>query len=246
MPCLCDAHAHLASPQLLPSLSTLLPRLEADGVQRILTNATRPGDWDDTLRLVERDRILAAIGVHPFFCDEWNPSAEERLLTLAQTKNVAAIGEIGLDGAKGDVALQRQLPVFRRQLEIAVEHSLPVNLHLVKAWPYFWNVIKELKITKLRGCVHSFTASMEIAQALMKLGLHLSYGKYVRNPQALNCRITARTIPLDRILTETDCPDMDATPGDASSTLTTISLLRELPEDVMSGIILNNFRAAFE
>lgn len=251
-PSLCDAHAHLArcvSNPLNLHLDSLLPRLKEQEVCRILSNATRPQDWEDTLSLTSpEDGIFCAIGVHPFFCEDWNPKAEQRLRELIASnegRRIAAIGEIGLDGVCGDEALQRQKPVFARQLEIALEYGMPICLHLRKAWPLFWEVLKEKRITTLRGCCHNFTGSPEVARTLLNLGLHLSFGKTVSNPAARNCRRTALMMLPERILTETDCPDMGESPADAEIPLKAIAELRSIPVETLAKQVLENFRQLF-
>lgn len=251
-PCLCDAHAHLARCASNPPhlhLDSLLPRLKVHGVCRVLSNATRPQDWDDTLRLSSpEDGVFCAIGVHPFFCDDWTHEAEQRLRELiasAGSRRIAAIGEIGLDGVSGADALQRQKPVFARQLEIALAHGLPVCLHIRKAWPLFWEILKEKRITTLRGCCHNFTGSPEVARALLNLGLHLSYGKTVSNPAAKNCRQAAMMTPPERILTETDCPDMGESPADSNIPLKSIAELRNIPLKTLATQVLDNFQQLF-
>ena len=192
--------------------------------------------------------MFCAIGVHPFFCNDWTPEAEQRLRELiasAGSRRIAAVGEIGLDGVSDADALQRQKLAFVRQLEIAQVHGLPVCLHIRRAWPLFWEILKEKRITNLRGCCHNFTGSPEVARTLLNLGLHLSFGKTVSNPAARNCRQTAMMMPPERILTETDCPDMGDSPADADIPLKAIAELRNIHLETLAKQVLDNFRQLF-
>ena len=218
----------------------MLARSRDHGVVAILSNATRPNDWDATLNAAKHEMVHAALGVHPFYANEWNDSAQATLIKHIEAGNVAAIGEIGLDGfPQYAQSMEAQLCAFKEQLQLARQYNLPVCLHLRKAWSAFFATIKRLGISCLKGYCHNFTGSAEIARSLLSLGLHISFGSSIAN--ARRAREAVAAIPLDRFLTETDCPDMAPSPEHAVIPLQTIAEIKKLPIETVASAIEKNF-----
>ena len=233
-----DAHAHLASLDVEETLA----RSHDGGVVAILSNATRPNDWNATLNAAKHEMVHAALGVHPFFADEWSDAAQARLIQHIEAGNVAAIGEIGLDGFPQYAQnMEAQLCTFEAQLKLAQQYNLPVCLHLRKAWSAFFATIKRLGISCLKGYCHNFTGSVEIARSLLSLDLHVSLGSSIVN--AKHASEAVAEIPLDRLLTETDCPDMAPSPEHALTPLNAIAEIKGLPTETIATIIEQNFRS---
>ena len=207
-----DAHAHLADSRLQDSLPEILQDCRAHGVKGILANAAHLSEWTTIVTLGEQPDIHPAIGLHPFFIDEWTDDCPARLEQALLDTPAATVGEIGLDAWSSREALPKQKEILASQLLVAQKHHRFISLHNRRTWSDFFEVLKELRITELHGVCHHFTGSPEIARKLLDLGLYLSFCGPVTYPDARRIHAAAIFAPSDRILSETDCPDLPPLP----------------------------------
>jgi len=206
-----DAHTHLQS----PLLSGVLPRVIDDaaraGVTGVCCCATMPDDWSAVAELA-RARLpfvlVPAFGVHPWHVQGLPADWPDRLAALLDAHPVAAVGEIGLDGLRDDVPAALQDEVFRRQLDIAERLRRPVILHGARAWGRLTERIKPFARLLPGVVVHGFSGSAEILKQLLNLGAYVSFAGSVCNPNARRVRAAAAAVPPDRLLIETDTPDI--------------------------------------
>ena len=147
--------------------------------------------------------------MHPFFLEEWRePLPVELRQALRAHGRLRAVGEIGLDFYDGRGDQARQVGALAAQLGVAQELGLPVILHNRKSWSEFFGVLRDLKLGTMRGVCHHFTGSIEIARQALDWGLYLSFCGPLTYPKARRLKEAARFVPLDRMLTETDAPDL--------------------------------------
>ena len=207
---LCDIHAHLADERLAGTLEALLNRAATAGMIGILVNAARISEWPAVLELSGRPGLYGALGVHPFFVRDWSDASAAALEAhlTAQPRSLRAIGEIGLDFQHGRDNADRQLEVFAAQLECACRHRVPVIVHNRRSWGEFFAVLRDFSTADFRGVCHHFTGSREIARQVLDRGFYLSFCGPLTYPNARRIREAARYAPLDRVLTETDTPDL--------------------------------------
>ena len=123
------------------------------------------------------------------------------------------MGEIGLDFWSGRAEAALQATVFHTQLSAAVDLGLPVILHNRRSWGDFFGLLRTAGIAGLRGVCHCFNGSREVARAVLDLGLMVSFCGPITYPHARRIRDAAAYVPLDRMLTETDCPDLPSRPA---------------------------------
>ena len=246
-----DIHAHLADPRIGDDVSVWIRQAEAAGVAGILANAARRREWDAILRLAASPAVYAALGIHPFYVAEWHPGMVAELRhKAANHAQVKAIGEIGLDGYRSRGDIEAQVPVLVEQLELAVALDLPVVVHNRKSWNEFFQVLKELRLSTLRGVCHAFSGSRELARQVLDRGLMISFAGPLTNDNAARLREVSAYIPVDRLLTETDCPDLPAQgirpdlsrPQHVRLVLETLAAARKQPVGTLAGHIENNFR----
>ncbi|MBJ6798868.1 TatD family hydrolase [Geomonas propionica] len=206
-----DSHCHLDDPQLLPRLDTLIPEAEAAGIAAFLVPGVHPSGWQGIQSLsTSHPRIFPAYGVHPMHADLVTPSI---LATLkVHAASACAIGEIGLDYLLPSPARELQRDAFAAQLEIAIEAGLPVLLHCRKAFEDLIVMLRDSGIGRIGGVMHSFSGSLETAEACLKLGLHISLSGTVTYPNARRPVQVAQAVPLERLLLETDAPDLAPEP----------------------------------
>lgn len=206
-----DAHLHLQDPRLDGLRKDVLARSKAAGVTMLCTCATSPADWEATEHLAEMTstpKILAAFGVHPWYAadlaEDWADHLQMRLLRNPG----AAIGEAGLDGLGKGPALDIQVPVLETQLKLASELQRPLILHGARAWQPLYTCCKPYARTIPALLLHSFSGSPDQLRDWVRLGAYFSFGGSICNHASTRLRALPALVPEDRLLAETDSPDM--------------------------------------
>ena len=204
-----DVHAHLADARILPAAGRVLEDCWDRGVRGILVNAARLDEWPTVVKLAEHRIVHGALGLHPFFVEQWDDTVPQRLRAAFRTSNcLRAVGEIGLDFQVGRGNANAQLEVLAAQLTIAREFGVPVILHNRRSWNEFFGLLRDLGVAELRGVCHHFTGSIDIARHALDRGLYLSFCGPLTYPNARRLKKAAAYVPLERVLTETDTPDL--------------------------------------
>lgn len=157
------------------------------------------------------DYIYAAVGSHPDAADEVNDTVLEEYRTLCkQNPKIRAIGEIGLDYHYEDIPRQIQLRAFRAQMALAQELALPVIVHEREAHEDGMAIVKEFP--NVKGVFHCYSGSSEMARQLVDMGWYIGFTGVLTFKNARKAVETAQSIPLERIVLETDCPYMSPEP----------------------------------
>lgn len=206
-----DSHCHLDHPSLLPHLPELIQDAEATGITGFLVPGVDPGDWTAIAYICRTyPQALPAFGVHPMHAALLTPSIESKLRHLSLS--ATAIGEIGLDYALAAPSREIQKLAFRTQLRVAADAGLPVLIHCRKAFGDLLAILKEERVQQFGGVMHAFSGSPESAADCIRLGLHISLAGSVTYPNAIRPPAVATSIPLERLLLETDAPDLAPEP----------------------------------
>ncbi|RJQ52996.1 MAG: TatD family deoxyribonuclease [Actinobacteria bacterium] len=208
MPALVDTHAHLdlLLEEGLPVTEALAGARKA-GVAKIMTIGIDLPSSAAAVRLAEEhEEVFAAVGVHPNSADGYDSGVEKELRALGASPKVVAIGEIGLDYYRDRSPRDRQRAAFRRQLELAVELSLPVCVHSREASEDVLRVLGTLRPRPAGILMHCFSGDIRLAGKMLELGCHIALAGPVTFRNATTTAEVARSIPLDRLLLETDSP----------------------------------------
>jgi TatD DNase family protein len=211
-----DSHAHIDGPEFDADREQVIERSFAAGVSKILNVGTGDPHSDALDRAVilgdSLQNIYTAIGTHPHDARLYDDAAEVKTKALiASSSKVVAWGEIGLDFHYDNSPREVQLEVFSRQLRAANDVGLPVIIHTREAEH---ETIEALNNTPpdRGGVFHCFSGSMELAQKALALGFFISFSGIVTFKKADELRQVAATVPLDRLLIETDCPFLTPVP----------------------------------
>lgn len=212
-PELIDTHCHLNFHSYDDDRAEVLQRAKQAGVERIIIPAIDLPSCLEALDLAESYRgIRVAVGIHPNSCKDFAASWLEELRALARRQGVVAIGEIGLDYYWDKCPKPAQRRALEAQLELAAALELPVILHNREAAADLLSILEAWSPTApaiLRdrlGVLHSFSASLEVAQRAIELGFTLGFTGPVTYKKADDLRVIAACVPQDRILIETDGP----------------------------------------
>lgn len=202
-----DTHCHLDLEPLSAGLPQLLQRAGAAGVERFLVPGIRPDGWERISALCAADsRLLAAFGIHPQLAALATAASLKLLADYAG--RATAIGEIGLDYSYAVPPRDAQQTAFRQQLRIALDYGLPVIVHCRGAFADLLRIMKEEGIARTGGIMHAFSGSPEVALECIRLGFFISICGTVTYDNAVRPLKVARQIPLERLVLETDSPDM--------------------------------------
>ena len=207
-----DTHAHINDPMFDEDRHELLMGLKAQQVQYVMN----PGcSLENSRQAVELsntyDFMYAAVGTHPDTADEVNEEVIEAYRQMCRdNKKVMAIGEIGLDYYYETIPREIQKQAFRLQMELAREVKLPVIIHERNAHDDGMRMVKEFK--DITGVFHCYSGSAEMARQLVDMGWYIGFTGVLTFKNARKAVETARSIPLDRIVLETDCPFMAPEP----------------------------------
>ena len=206
-----DSHAHYDADAFDADRIEVLTALPSQGVCGVIQCATDPDSIRASLQMAEQfPYIRVAVGIHPEFVSSATPEWLEIIRQAASHPAVCAIGEIGLDYYWEENAPREvQLDWCRKQIELAKELDLPVIFHDREAHEDTFNLLKE---TKPRGVVHCFSGSAEMARQLTDLGLYIGLGGATTFKNARKPVEVAESLPLDKLLLETDAPYMAPVP----------------------------------
>ena len=213
---LVDSHAHLEGPRFDVDRAEMLERARAAGLAAILAigSGTGPGTLDCAIRIAQQhDWIYASIGIHPHEAKLAGEADYQELESLARDPRVIGFGEIGLDYYYDHSPRDLQKQFFIRQMEIARAAKLPIIIHCrpsansENAWDDTLQLIREhWGSSGLGGVLHCFTGEQKHAAAALDMGFMISFAGNVTFPKADNIREAAASVPLDRMLVETDSP----------------------------------------
>lgn len=207
-----DTHAHMDDRAFDPDRRELLKNFPSQGIGLIMNPGCSLESSRNAARLSqEYDYVYAAVGSHPDAADEVTEETLNIYRQLIQENpKIRAIGEIGLDYHYEDIPRDIQLRAFRMQMELAKELTLPVIVHEREAHEDGMKVVDEFP--EVTGVFHCYSGSAQMAKELIKRGWYIGFTGVLTFKNARKAVEVASTIPLDRIVLETDCPYMSPEP----------------------------------
>lgn len=207
-----DTHAHLDDRAFDADREALLASLPGQGLGLVMNPGCSLESSRNASRLAqEYDYIYAAAGSHPDAADEVNGDVLEEYRKLCKlSPKIKAIGEIGLDYHYEDIPREIQLKAFRSQMELARELNLPVIVHEREAHEDGMAVVRDFP--EVTGVFHCYSGSAEMARQLVDRGWYIGFTGVLTFKNARKAVEVASSIPLERIVLETDCPYMAPEP----------------------------------
>ena len=207
-----DTHAHMDDHAFDDDRSELLENLPAQGLALVMNPGCSLESSYHAVKLANAyDYLYAAVGSHPDVADEVNEEVLEQYRVLVrENPKVKAIGEIGLDYHYEDIPREIQLRAFRMQMELARELNLPVIVHERDAHEDGMQVVRDFP--EVTGVFHCYSGSAEMARQLVDKGWYIGFTGVLTFKNARKAIEVASSIPLERIVLETDCPYMSPEP----------------------------------
>lgn len=211
---LIDSHCHLDFPEFAHELDAVIGRAKAAGVGRMITISTRVSRFIEIAALAERhDEVFCTVGTHPHQAEEEPDVSVAALVRLAAHPRCVAIGEAGLDYHYDRVPRPLAAQVFRTHIAAARQSGLPLVIHAREADDDIADILRdEMGRGRFGAVLHCFTSSAGLAQVGLDLGLTISFSGVLTFKGSDALRAIAETVPLDRLLVETDAPFLAPAP----------------------------------
>ena len=206
-----DSHAHLNDEAFDQDRAELLETFRDAGVGLVMNAGCSLASSREGIALAEAyPWIYCSVGTHPDTADEVNEEVLEVYRQMCSHPKVKAIGEIGLDYYYETIHRDAQMKAFRMQMQLAEELDMPVIVHERDAHEDGMSIVKEFP--KVKGVFHCYSGSAEMARQLVDMGWYIGFTGVLTFKNARKAVETAASIPLERILLETDCPYMAPEP----------------------------------
>ncbi|QIG52671.1 TatD family hydrolase [Nordella sp. HKS 07] len=229
-----DSHCHLDYPGLTEDLSGVLGRAEEAGVRLMLSIGTRVRKFEQILALAERnENVYCTIGTHPHNAAEEPDVTAEELVDIARHPKVVGIGEAGLDYHYDHSPRDAQAMSFRVHSEAARETGLPLVIHSRSAEADTAAILEEeMSKGAFKPLLHCFSSKVELARRGLALGAYVSFSGILTYKNAEDIRDTAREVPMDKLLVETDAPYLAPVPyrGKTNEPAFVVKTLEKLAE----------------
>ena len=206
-----DVHTHLN--MLDDSAEKVVEEARSQGVNYLITIGTEPEDWPAVIQFAKTLKpVRGTLGMHPHSASQYNDDVEQLLSKGLDEKGIVACGEIGLDYYYEYSDRKKQKEVFLRQMNLASEKNLPVEIHTRSAEEDTISVLNEFK-GQVKGLLHCFTGTWNLAKEALDRGFNISFSGILTFKKANDLREVCQKVPLDRLHLETDAPYLAPVPN---------------------------------
>jgi TatD DNase family protein len=213
-----DSHCHLDHEPLSTNLKEVISRSKAIGINKLLTICTTINSYENILKIVEIDPIIyGTFGIHPHETDNDKVSKNEIVKKIKLNKKIIGVGETGLDFHYNNSDKESQLMSFKKHIEASIELNIPLIIHSRNAESETYNVLHEFKKDNLKILMHCFTGSSDFSKKMLSLGAYISLSGIITFNKSKELQKTASSIPIDRLLIETDSPYLAPIPKRGST-----------------------------
>jgi TatD DNase family protein len=246
-----DSHCHLDYEGLAEHLPAMLKRCDDAGVGLMLSISSRVKNFPRLLAIAERyENVFCTVGTHPHNAHEELDITAADLVKFTYHPKVVGIGEVGLDYHYDNSPREAQMQGFRSHIAAARETGLPLVIHTREAEDDTIRVLEdEMGKGAFKALLHCFTSKQYLAERAVELGLTVSFSGILTYKSAEELRVTAKALPQNRLLVETDAPFLAPVPHRGKSnepsfvvkTLETLALTRGVSPDAMAKITSDNF-----
>ncbi len=249
-----DCHNHIQDERLFPMLGEVMARARAAGVVKMAVKGCFEADWPRVVGIMEAyEGIHPSFGLHPWFIAERSPEWLNVLEQILIHYPQAGVGEVGIDHKVEGHDAADQEAVFLAQLELVKRLGRPVSIHCRNAWGRLIELLDEVGGLPRGMLIHCFGGSAEVALELVKRGGYISFSGSITRPNNKKAGPAILAIPEERILLETDAPDIMPSnargdmnePANVRFVLAKAAELRGMAEDEMAALTFSNAERFF-
>ena len=228
-----DSHSHYNDKKFDDDRDSLLSSMPENNVELIMNACSSIEEIPAIIELTRKyPFVYGSIGVHPHEVENMTENDIEILRKYAADEKIKAIGEIGLDYFYDNSPRDLQKKWFARQIELACELNLPIIVHDRDAHADTVDILKQCHAERCGGVFHCYSGSAEMAKEILNLGMYIAFGGSLTFKKSVKPKEAAAVVPLDRLLTETDCPYLTPEPyrGKRNSSLYMYLVAEKLAE----------------
>ena len=249
-----DSHCHLDHEPLFENINEVINRSKNIGLQKLLTISTTFASFERIKYLVHKDPIIfGTFGIHPHETESNIVDKETLVKTIHKFKKIIGVGETGLDFFYNHSNKEKQIASFKTHIEASIELKVPIIIHSRNAEEETFKILNYYNHKDLKILMHCFTGSYEFSKKLLSLGAFFSASGIITFKNSIDLQNTFKTIPLDKLLIETDSPFLAPIPMRGKKnepsfikyTLEKLSTIKEKAPDDLSKITSNNFNLLF-
>ena len=249
-----DSHCHLDHEPLFENINEIIKRSKDIGIQKLLTISTTLASFDKIKDLVNIDpMVFGTFGIHPHETEANNVNKKTLVNTIAKFKKIIGVGETGLDFFYNHSNRERQIDSFKEHIEASIELKMPIIVHSRDAEDETFNILSAYNDKNLKILMHCFTGSYEFSKKLLSIGAFFSASGIITFKNSVDLQNTFKTIPLDKLLIETDSPYLAPIPMRGKKnepsfikhTLEKLSTIKEKSPEEMDVLTSNNFNLLF-
>ena len=249
-----DSHCHLDHEPLISDLPNIIQRSKNIGIEKLLTISTSFESFKRIKDIINLDDIIyGTIGIHPHETENDIITSDEILKNLNENPKVIGIGETGLDFFYNNSDREKQINSFKQHIEASIKSNVPIIIHSRDAEHETFEILNEYKNKNLKILMHCFTGSLEFAIKLQSLNAFFSASGIITFKNALELQNTFKSLPIDKILIETDSPFLAPVPNRGKKnepsfiehTAKKLADIKEISQEKLIKITTNNFNKLF-
>ena len=249
-----DSHCHLDHEPLYGNLSDIISRSKEIGITKLLTICTTLNSFENIKTIVEKDQMIyGTYGIHPHETMTNQVDKKTIIKSVKENVKIIGIGETGLDFFYNHSDKSRQINSFKAHIEASIELEKPIIIHSRNAEKETFELLNSYKNENLKILMHCFTGSLEFSKKLLKLDAFFSASGIITFKNSTDLQNTFKTIPLEKLLIETDSPFLAPIPMRGKKnepsfikyTLERLSAIKETTVESMSKITTDNFNKLF-
>ena len=249
-----DSHCHLDHEPLHENLSEVINRSKETGITKLLTICTTFDSFENIKAIVKKDpMIFGTYGIHPHETVSNKVDKQTIIKSVNENEKIIGIGETGLDFFYNHSDRDSQINSFKAHIEASIELNKPIIIHSRDAEKETFEILNSYKNNNLKILMHCFTGSLEFSKNLLTLDAFFSASGIITFKNSTELQNTFKTIPLEKLLIETDSPFLAPIPMRGKKnepsfikyTLEKLSMLKETTIEEMSKITTNNFNKLF-
>jgi len=209
-----DSHCHLDHEPLLSDLTNVIKRSKEVGIKKLLTISTSFASFDRIKNIIEKDEIIfGTIGIHPHETTDNKITTDVIVKSITDNKKIIGVGETGLDFFYNNSDKNDQIISFKQHIEASIITNTPLIIHSRDAEEETFNILSNYKDQNLKILMHCFTGSKDFANKLLTLNAFFSASGIITFKNSIELQDTFKSLPLDKILIETDSPFLAPVPN---------------------------------
>ena len=209
-----DSNCHLDHEPLLSDLINVIKRSKKVGIKKLLTISTSFASFDRIKNIIEKDEIIfGTIGIHPHETTDNKITTDVIVKSITDNKKIIGVGETGLDFFYNNSDKNDQIISFKQHIEASIITNTPLIIHSRDAEEETFNILNNYKDQNLKILMHCFTGSKDFANKLLTLNAFFSASGIITFKNSIELQDTFKSLPLDKILIETDSPFLAPVPN---------------------------------